>query len=216
MEPYKKASEAIRSGEEFPLQLLKNAGLTALGGGIASYGSKALNKLIPSIGAMINQFVPDNMAIAGLKKIDSRFGKFIEGAMSEGYTFDEVRQFLGDKINDTVKNQAKQEKNIIEQYSPELFQFIQDQIGRGRSPIEAGAIAQSNNKFLPAIKKMEKDNKANWSSILESVFGTAQQPRQQMSPDMQSQQMQSQQQSPAMQTLVQLLQKSQAMRGQGG
>ena len=173
MQPYQKAAEVIRSGEEYPLNLLKNVGLTALGGGAAAVGSKFASRLIPAIGSLINKYVPNNIATAGLKKIDPRFNKFIEGAIAEGYSHEDVRQFLEDKIEKTQSQEpAKENRNVIQQYSPELFQYLDDQVKKGRSPIEAGAIAQNEKRFSDIIKKLSKDHKTSWSNILQSVFGS--------------------------------------------
>jgi hypothetical protein len=179
MQPYQKAAEALRSGEEYPLQLLKNAGLTAIGGGAASLGSKALGKLIPAVGALINQYVPDKLSMAGLSKIDPRFGKFIEGALQEGYTYDELRKFMGDKLEKSQPAEiVKEQRNIIEQESPDLHQFIIGKIKEGRSPQEAGALAILGEKgtkaFKKDIEKIVSQHKTPWSQLLESVYGTGQ------------------------------------------
>lgn len=174
MQPYQRASEAIRSGNELPLHLIKNAGLTALGGGAASVGSKAVSKLLPAIGAMISKYVPENIAKAGLEKIDPRLGKFVKGAESEGYNFDEIRQNISERLEQSQQAQKPPEqKNLIEQSSPNLHKFIVDQIQQGRSPIEAGALAEMSGKFKKEIKELIKQHKAPWSSIIESVFGGA-------------------------------------------
>ena len=181
MQPYQKASEALRSGEEYPLHLLKNAGLAAIGTGATSLGFKAVNKLVPAIGALINEFVPENLSIAGLKKVDPRFGKFIQGALDEGYTYEDIRGFIGDKVKKS-QEPAQEKKNIIEQYSPELHKWILGEIQNGRSPVEAAALAQNDQRFEKIIKKMTKEHKTQWSNIIQSVYGLgekAQQPQQQ-------------------------------------
>lgn len=73
--------------------------------------------------------------------------------------------------------QPMQQHNIIEQYSPELHQFILSHTKQGRSPLEAGALAQLDKKFMNVIKKIESDHKAPFSAILESIFGSAMQPQ---------------------------------------
>lgn len=170
MEYYHKAAEALRSGEEYPLHVLKQAGLTAIGGGVATAASGALGRILPAVGALINQYVPDNIAKAGLTKIDPRFGNFVKGAMDAGYTFDEVRQFLGDKLQKS-QEQAKTDKSIIEQYDPELHTYIKDKLKSGMNLLEAGKKALGHGRFRKAIEKMTKDNKVDWSTILDNVFG---------------------------------------------
>lgn len=181
MEPYQKASEALRSGEEYPLQILKNVGLTALGGGAASVGSKALKQLMPAVGALINNYVPENIAMKGLNKIDPRFGNFIQGALDEGYSFDDLRSFIGEKVQKTQQG-VKENKNIISQYDDQLHAFMDNLIKNGRSALEAGALARATGKFNKAIKKMEKDHKTNFSSIIEAVYGKEQPQAKQSAP----------------------------------
>lgn len=169
MEPYQRSAESIRSGEESYVSLLKNVGLTAIGTAGATLGSAAISRLIPAVGALINNYVPENLSKAGLSKIDPRFGKFIQGAIDEGYSYEDVRKFLGEKIEKSQP--AKENKNIIEQYSPELHRFILEEIQKGRKPMEAGALAQNDKKFSSVIKKLSGDHKTNWSDILQSVYG---------------------------------------------
>lgn len=188
MEPYQKAAEALRSSKEYPLQLLKNAGLTALGGGAAALGSKALNSLIPAVGAMINNYIPEKLSIAGLNKIDPRLGKFIQGAMEEGYGYEELREFIGDKVQKTQKGE---QKNLIQQESPELHQFIDQEIRSGMTPLQAGAKASVDKKFTEVIKKLVKSHKMPWANILETIYGNAEQA---LPPSNQSQGQQQQQQ----------------------
>lgn len=220
MQPYQRASESIRSGQEYPIQMLKNAGLAAIGGGVARAGSKAVSSLIPAIGALINDYVPDNISRAGLSKIDPRFNKFIQGAISGGYSYEDVRKFLGDKVE---KTQAQENRNIIEQYSPELHKFISEQVKSGRSPLEAGALAFQEQKagkgFKKIIEKLVKDHKTPWASIIEAVYGSPNmaQPQQPTQAEPQPQGAQSPQQGQpqgqGQQALMSILQKIQQARG---
>lgn len=181
MQPYHKAAEAIRAGQEAPIHLLKQAGLTALGGGVARAGGKALGKMIPAVGALINKYVPDDLLQKGLSKIDPRFGKFIQGALDEGYTSEEVREFLGDKVE---KSMPKEHRNPIEQQSPALHAFIQEKIKSGDDPIRAAALAlfEKGNPHEADIRKIEKEHKTNWSQLVQSIYGGGQGAPQQGAP----------------------------------
>jgi hypothetical protein len=214
MQPYHKAAEAIRSGNETSIQLLKQAGLTALGGGVAAAGGKALGKIIPAVGALINKYVPNDLLQKGLSKIDPRFGKFIEGAINEGYSHEEIRGFLGDKIE---KSQApKENRNPIEQQSPELHAFLSEKIKAGEDPIRAAALAlfEKGNPHESNIRKIEKEHKTNWSQLVQSIYGGGQgggqpqqgAPQQPEQPQMQ-QQMQQQGGGQGAQALQAILQK---------
>lgn len=179
MQPYQKATKEIRRQGELPLQIAKNAaslGSAAATAGGAAYLSKGvISKVLP----FLSNYLPEDLAIKGLNKIDPRYGSFIQKAMGAGKSFDEVKEFIGSKIEGSGSGKkAPDKRNIIEQYSPELFQFLQGEIQKGRQPIEAGALAQSQKSFQSIIKKMSDDHKAPFSSILESIFGSAQQPQQ--------------------------------------
>lgn len=170
MQPYQQAAQAKRRGEEAPLNLLKNAGLSFGAGAVAKLGSSAINKMAPAIGALISPYVPENIAKAGLNKLDPRWGPFIDHAMEAGYTFDNFREFMGEKV-EKAQEPAKEERNIIEQYSPELHKFMEEQIKGGREAYAAGAIAQKDKRFASAIEKLQKDHKLSWADVIEQVYG---------------------------------------------
>jgi hypothetical protein len=209
MEPYQKASERLRQRGESTVNLAKNIGLTALGGGAAKFGTQAISKLIPGIMAFVNKYVPENIAVKGLEKLDPRFGKLIQGAMSDGYSFSDIKQFLGDKIEKT--EESKDDRNIIEQESPELHQFMIEEIKKGRKPIQAGAIAQHDKRFSEIINNLSKSHKLPWSQILASVYGNeemAQPNQQQQAQSAQSLQQSQQQPSKGQQAIIQALQEA--------
>lgn len=205
MQPYQRAAEESKIQGEAPFRLAKKG--LAIGGALAA-GAGSLSRIMP----FLSEFIPPGLAIKGLSKIDPRFGKFINTAMENGTNFDEVKDFIKEKAEGSQK--APDQRSIIEQYSPELHQFLTQQIQGGRSPLEAGALAQVSGKFKKEIDKMTKDHKTPFSSILESIFGTGQttQPQQQA-----PQQMQGQQQSQpgqGQQALMSILQKINQRLGQ--
>jgi len=170
MQPYQEASQEIRRQGELPIKALKTAASIAATAGGAKIGGLALNKVMP----FLSKYIPEDLAIKGLSKVDPRFGKFINKALGEGFDFNEVKDFIGGKAEEGQENKkepAKQSKNIIEQESPELHQFIDQEIRKGRKPIEAAALAQNDKRFSGAIQKLMKAHKTPWSSIIESIFG---------------------------------------------
>ncbi len=206
MQPYQEASEKIRRSGERPIELAKNLGIAALSGGAAKIGSSVAGSIAPKIGALISRYVPEDLSIKGLTKLDPRLGKFVQGALNEGADYEEIRNYLGEKINKTENDELEKEKeNIIQKYSPELHQFLDQEIRSGRKPIEAAAIAQNDKRFSSIISKITKEHNTPWSSIIESVFGQAlpeSQPAQ-TPPNNQSQQGQM---SPGLQRIADLLQ----------
>lgn len=169
MNPYQGAAESLRNSGQTGLNLIKNAGLAAVGGGIAKVGSHAASKLIPAVSALLNNYVPDKLSQAGLERLDPRFGKFIKGAENAGYDYEEIRQFLGDKFSKAES--AKENRNIIQQVSPELHQFLDQEIKKGRKPVEAGALAQNDKRFTKVINELSKKHKTPWSNIIEGIYG---------------------------------------------
>lgn len=178
MQPYQEATEEIRRQGELPLKAAKTLGSIGASAATAYLGGGVINRVLP----FLSKYIPEDLAIKGLNKIDPRYGKFINKALSAGKSFEEVKEFIGEKIQGKQESTEKtpEQRSIIEQYSPELFQFLKGEIDKGRAPLEAGALAQSQGSFKNIIKKMSEDHKAPFSSILESVFGGAQQPKQQM------------------------------------
>jgi hypothetical protein len=181
MQPYQEASEEISRQANAPLNIAKNVGGLASAGATAYFGGAAINRVLP----FLSKYIPEELAIKGLNKIDPRFGKFINKAMAAGQTFDEVKDLIGSKIEEGAEQSmpAKESRNIIEMYSPELHQFIQEQIQSGRSPLEAGALATLDKKggkgFKGIIDKIVKDNKAPWAAILQTIYGQGQMAQQQ-------------------------------------
>jgi hypothetical protein len=165
LQPYQEASQELKKQSTKPGSLLKQG--AAIAGGITS-GASILGRIAP----LLSSYIPQDLAIKGLNKVDSRLGKFIEGAMESGKTFDEVKNFMGEKVNEGQQS-AKEDRNIIQQYAPHLYQYISDLIKNGASPIQAAAKARKflDKKDQKIIDKMEKDHKTDWSSIVESVFG---------------------------------------------
>lgn len=175
MQPYQEAAEYNRTYGELPINALKYAGIGALG----TVGSKVASNLISKITSVLNPKVPESFAKKALGTIDPRLGKFVNEAEQMGATFDETREFIQNKIN--TSQPAKEQRNIIEQESPELHNFMDQEIRGGRKPIEAGALAQNDKRFSKIITKITKAHKTPWSQIIQGIYGTGEtaQPSQQ-------------------------------------
>ncbi len=189
----------LRSG----LETVSSLGTTALAG-------KAASKILP----FLSQYIPEDLAFKGINKVMPKLGKFLQNGMKQGLSLKSGLDFLGQEMKgQEEKEQAKDNRNVIQQYSDQLFQFLEQQINQGRSPIEAGALAQLDAKFKKPISQMEKDHKTNWSNILQSVFG-GQQQTSKAALQGQPQQMQGQQSGGAKDQLLQAMQQlSQTLKG---
>lgn len=146
---------------------------TAVSLGAGTAGGALASKLMP----FLSRYVPTDLAIKGISKVSPRVGDFLKKGQGMGLDVQEGLNFIKDKIGSSEKSATppKQDKNVVEQYSPELHQFILGEIKNGRSPIEAGALASMERKGAPnfksVISKITKDHNTSWSGILESVYG---------------------------------------------
>lgn len=187
MQPYQAATEEMKWQSEAPSRLAKKAIGTA--GTLA--GASTIGRVMP----FLSEYIPADLAIKGLSKIDPRFGTFINTALQNGKTFDEVKDFIGEKVQSEEISQepAKEGRNILQQYSPLLFKEIEQYIKKGKTPFHAAQMARNmNSSEESAIKKMETDHKAKFFDIVDAVFGNGQ-ATQPMQPQQQMQQPQAQQ-----------------------
>lgn len=174
-------------------------------GTVATLGTAAgIGRIMP----FLSKYIPADLAIKGLRKVSPKIADFLQRGKSMGLNVEEGIQYVKDTLNPkTSEPPAKENRNIIEQYSPELHQFIDQEIKKGRKAIEAGALAQSDKRFKQVIDKISKDHKTPWSAILQTVYGDQ---------SIQPQQQQNQQQQPQGQgqaALMAILQKIQQSRG---
>lgn len=160
-------TQSLKSG-------LKTAANIATGLAGAGIAAKTASSLSTKIMPFLNKYIPVDMAINGISKVSPEIGGLLKKGVEKGLNIEDGLDFLKGQV-EKKSSPAKDQRNIIEQYSPELFSFLKEQIGQGKSPIEAGALAQiPKSKFSSVIKKIEDDNKTNWSSIIQSVFGQSQ------------------------------------------
>lgn len=141
----------------------------------------AMSKIAP----FLNEYVPLDLAIKGISKLSPTTGAFLKKGQEMGLDIKEGLDFLRGRVEsqqsqsgkgkDKTDTQRPSEKNIVEQYSPELHSFIVEQMNQGRSPLEAGALAALERKgqknFKKIISQMERDHKSPFSSILQATYG---------------------------------------------
>ena len=133
MQPYQKAGKEIQRQGEFPKEILKTVGSLAATAGTTALGGLAASRVLP----FLSQYIPQDLAIKGLSKIDPRFGKFINKALSKGTDFEEIKNFIKGKAEEGEEKQpAKQNGNIIQQESPELHSFVEQEIKNAGNPGE--------------------------------------------------------------------------------
>jgi hypothetical protein len=136
--------------------------------------------LASKIGPFLNSYVPLDLAMKGINKVAPRIGEFLKKGQSLGLDVKEGLDFVKNSIesSESQGQKAKETRNVIEQYSPELHSFIANEVKKGRTPAQAAAalqVSKEHGKYKEIIKKIEKDHKTDWLSILESIYGGAQQ-----------------------------------------
>lgn len=160
------AQEEIRRDQKFRQNIqksVKTAG-TLTGVGIAG-------ALSSKIAPFLSQYIPTDLAMKGINKVSPKLGEFLRKGQAMGLDVREGIDFIKNKITPKEINKPIENRNIIEQYSPELFQFINNEIQKGKSPLEAGELALNQENFIKIIQKIMADHKAPFSSILKTVFG---------------------------------------------
>lgn len=167
MRPDEEANRAeIERDQRFRSNVAKGVGTAAT---LAVGGATA--RIMP----FLSKFIPADLAMKGLSKVSPKMADFLKKGQAMGLNIEEGLDYIRGSITPKQPEPPKQNKNIIEQYSPELHEFIMGEIQKGRSPIEAGAIAGLGAKGMPdfrkIISKLTKDHKTPWSAILETVYG---------------------------------------------
>lgn len=204
MQPYQTAGEEIKRQGELPLKYLKAGASLAATGGSAIAGGKILSKVMP----FLNSYIPQELAVKGLSKIDPRFGNFIDKALSAGKSFDEIKEFIKEKTDQGSEEQLKSPLDTLMGLSPELTEVIREQIQKGQTPQAAAAYAKIHPKSSKHVDKIEKELKEDFIDYIGRLFGqTSQQPQKPQQQTTQGTQGQGQQ------ALMAILQKIQQQRG---
>lgn len=164
-EAYNERKENIKGG----VKKVIGAGISATSLGLGA-------RILP----FLNEYVPLDLAMKGINKVAPKIGQFLMKGQKNGLDLKQGLEFLKEKIStqEQETTKTKENRNIIEQYDPELHTYIDQNLKKGMSLLEAGNQALKHGRFKKAIEKMTKDHKAPWASILQTVFGQTGQPKQ--------------------------------------
>lgn len=172
MQPWQEANEEIVGQGARAADFAKNAAYTGLSAASAFAGGGLISRVLP----FLNKYIPENLVRKGLQKASPGLGKFVDTALGNGKSIDEVKNFIRQKIDSSEmsegKSTAKSKRNIIEQYDPELHTYLEGKIKKGNNPLVAGAQAMTHDRFSKVIKKIMKDHRTPWSDIVASIYGT--------------------------------------------
>lgn len=161
--------EQVLESETRKAQTRTGQAKSALGlGASALAGASGLSsKVLP----FLSEHIPVDLAMKGINKIAPKLGEFLKSGLSQGLSVESGLDYLKEQFKTSEAKNPKEEGNVIKQYSPELHQFIEGEIQKGRSPDEAGAMAQLKPEFKKHIEKLSKDHKAPFSALLKTVYG---------------------------------------------
>lgn len=166
MRPDERANQELIERDRRFRGNIKNAAGAVVGTGLSIASSKVL--------PFLSEYLPVDLAMRGLDKVSPAIGRFLKKGQSMGLDIKEGMNYVKEQMMPKKeKEQPKENRNIIEQYSPELHQFIDQEVRKGRPLIQAGALAQNDRRFADIINKLQKDHKTPWSQILQSIYGGA-------------------------------------------
>lgn len=155
--------------------------------GIATAASIAAPYVIPHvapalasrIAPFLNKYIPPSLAIQGINKINPKLGSFLKKGADMGLDVEDGLNFLKDKLfGDKQESSKAENRNIIEQYLPELHQYLDQKIKSGEDVISAAtqAVYEKGKPFEKIIRKIEKDHKTPWTALVESIYGGQKKP----------------------------------------
>lgn len=166
MRPDERANQELIERDRRFRGNIKNIASAAVGTGLSIASSKVL--------PFLSEYLPVDLAMRGLDKVSPAIGRFLKKGQSMGLDIKEGMNYVKEQMMPKKEQEQPQENlNIIEQYSPELHQFIDQEVRKGRPLIQAGALAQNDRRFADVINKLQKDHKTPWSQILQSIYGGA-------------------------------------------
>jgi hypothetical protein len=165
LRPDEQAAQDIIERSQKVNQNVKQGIKTIAGLGTATAGGAGIAKILP----FLSQYIPADLAMKGISKVSPKLGEFLKRGQAQGLDIKEGLNFIAEKIGFGQK--AKENRNIIEMESPELHQYLLQEVKKGRTPLQAGALAQNTKGFEKAIKKLIKDHKIPWSQLVETTYG---------------------------------------------
>ncbi len=145
---------------------------TASSFGTAGIGAKAASKILP----LINQYIPEDLALKGINKIMPNVGNFLKQGMKQGLSLKSGLDFLKQNLQPQQQDQP-QEDPIIKQAKdfetsyPDIIKALMAKINEGQPPEAAAAILKNSAPFSQKIKKIEKDTGKNFIDFILEMMG---------------------------------------------
>lgn len=127
MQPYQAASKRIIEQGSERENLAESAIGTAasIAGGSAIYGR---------IAPFLSKYIPTDLAVKGITKINPTLGKFVGGAIANGTNFEDVANFVKDKFGNKEEGKGTSPLDELEQISPRITGWIKKALEVGKGP----------------------------------------------------------------------------------
>jgi hypothetical protein len=168
------ADEEIRRKKKIANTIKGSIG-TAVGIGTTIAGGSLASKVLP----FLNNLIPEDLALKGINKISPKLGNFLSQGQEAGLDLKDGFEYLKEQLQPTSQqkepqNQEQQQSDplqFLSGYSPELTQFIQDQLQKGQPAKAIASLAKQDQKLSPVVSKIEKDTQKDFISLLEEILG---------------------------------------------
>lgn len=182
---------------------------TAVGLGTTALGVGITAKIMP----FLSEFITPEQAIKGISKVSPKLGEFFKKGRDMGLNVEDGLNFIKERINPEKPEKSKKSSDLsehpIERNDLALHQFLINEIGKGRKPQEALAVAKVQG-FDKNIQALSKKIGKNLFDIIEQIYGTGTQSKTALQPNPDQP---TQQSGQGQQALMAILEKIRQSRG---
>lgn len=176
MQPYQEAAQEMERQGSQPMRALVGLGSTALTGLGAGTGLASGSAIFKKVAPFFNKYIDQGLAIKGLSKLDPRWGTFINKALSEGLSFDSIKDFVTEKAEEDQQKAAKPNSPNSEidpakqkpMNDSELTKDIRKMMSQGADQSEIYDYFTQN--FADYVQKVEKKEGRKFYNILSDFF----------------------------------------------
>lgn len=179
------SEEEIKRSQERDQIVKKGAGLA-----VGAASGLAASRVLP----FLNDFIPVDLAIKGISKVNPKIGSFLKKGQEQGLNLKDGLDFLKQQFSPSEEVKQSNPLQDFETNYPDIASALSRTIQNGQSPDAAAAILKNSSSFSRDVKKLEKEVGKNFIDYVLELFGNqSQQPQQQVQQEPQiSQEMQGQ------------------------
>lgn len=150
MIPYQETSEHLRKKDKETSDFVKKGVKTAANIGFSVATGTLLSRAIP----LLNKYVPVDLAIKGLSKLDKRFGKFFKGMQDMGSSAEDSINFVREKLQTNKEESLSKFKE--HQKKKGMKEELTDQFNQYYSPEAVeNRLSQSQTALQPEAQQTQ-------------------------------------------------------------